>query len=250
MYASLLGCVAVFAHRVTAQKPSEETGVAAALQKEANDATTDFNNWLFYICGALVVTVAGYKILLESVKYVRTLACLTSDTQRYFSLPSESYAFFKKHMMYAPVFRKRHNREFQLSSAVNIGTLPTRLQLLFLVLYLSTNVAFCVVSIHWSQDFGTVANELRNRTGVLAIVNMVPLFVLAARNNPLIQVLAISFDTFNLLHRWFGRIVVLESTVHAGAWIAGQVKSKGWVGVTATFKNSQMIMFGLIVSIP
>jgi hypothetical protein len=123
------------------------------------------------------------------------------------------------------------------------------MQLLLLTGYIGTNVAFCVVSIHWDQAFGTVASELRNRTGVLAVVNMVPLFVLAARNNPLIVALGISFDTFNLLHRWFGRIVVLESLVHTGAYIAAVVQPTGsWAGVLKSF-SSPMIMYGLIVSI-
>jgi hypothetical protein len=39
--------------------------------------------------------------------------------------------------------------------------------------YFGTNVAFCVVSIDWSQSYATVAKELRNRTGILSVVNMV-----------------------------------------------------------------------------
>lgn len=60
--------------------------------------------------------------------------------------------------------------------------------------------------------------ELRGRSGTLVILNMVLLFLPAARNNPLIWILYISFDTYNLLHRWLGRIIVLESVVHTAAW--------------------------------
>lgn len=252
MYEIIVGIVAMGAVGASAQSPPVQTGAAAeaaaALKADAVKANKNFNDWLFFIVGGLVVIMAGYRILLESVQYVRTLACLTSDSQRYFSAPSESYAFLKKHILYAPVFSKRHNREFQLSSAVNIGTLPTRLQLLFLLSYLGTNVAFCVVSIHWSQPFVTVARELRNRTGILAIVNMVPLFVLATRNNPLIKTLKISFDTYNLLHRWFGRIVVLQTLAHTGAWIAAQVQPQGsWATVIKSLQTDPMIIYGLIV---
>jgi hypothetical protein len=54
---------------------------------------------------------------------------------------------------------------------------------------------------------------------------MVPLFLLAGRNNPFITFCGISFDTFNLIHRWFGRIVVLEAIAHSIAFIAGKVHS-------------------------
>lgn len=113
------------------------TGAAAAaakaLQVKAAMFNQDFYNYIFIICGSLVAALLVWRVGIESVKHVRTLACLNNNTQRYFTVPSEKFASFKKHVLYAPIFRKRHNREFQLSSAVNVGTLPTRLQLLFLM---------------------------------------------------------------------------------------------------------------------
>lgn len=41
-------------------------------------------------------------------------------------------------------------------------------------------------------------------------MEQVPLFLFASRNNPLIKILDLSFDQFNLLHRWLGRIVTIE----------------------------------------
>ena len=46
---------------------------------------------------------------------------------------------------------------------------------------------------------------------------------MAGRNNPLIKLLDVSFDTWNLLHRWLGRIVVLESLAHTICWMVGKV---------------------------
>ncbi len=216
---------------------------------DMNNANDAFYNYLFIICASLVAVMAAWRVISESVKYVRTLTCLNNSTQRYFSKSSESFATFKETLLYAPIFRKRHNREFQLSTAVNIGTLPTRLQLLFLVAYFGTNITFCVASIYWDQDFATVSMQIRNRTGVLAIVNMVPLFIMSARNNPLIHWLNISYDTFNLLHRWFGRIVVLESLAHTGTWLVFYVHQNGWSSAMASVRSSQMLMFGFIVSL-
>jgi hypothetical protein len=185
--------------------------------------------------------------MIVSVRYVRLLACLTNDTQRYFAKPSQKYATFKKNLLYAPIFRKRHNREFQLSTAVNVGTLPTRFQLLFLIAYLGTNIAFCVVKIHWNQPLSIVAVEIRHRSGILAVVNMVPLFLMAARNNPLIHCLDMSFETFNLLHRWFGRIVVLQSLLHTLAWMFSTAKMSGWTVVGSSIKTDPQVLFGVLV---
>lgn len=165
------------ARMATAQKPPAATGAAAAaamvLSQDADNFNQDFYNYIFIILASLIVSLTIWRVTIESVKYVRTLTCLNNDTQRYFVTPSKAFSSFKKNLLYAPIFRKRHNREFKLSSAINVGTLPTRFQLLFLLAYFGTNVAFCVVSITWDQPLATVGKQLRNRTGILAVVNMV-----------------------------------------------------------------------------
>jgi hypothetical protein len=54
---------------------------------------------------------------------------------------------------------------------------------------------------------------------------MIPLFLLAGRNNPIIKLTGISFDTMNLIHRWFGRIVILEAIAHTVCWMALKVQT-------------------------
>lgn len=146
---------------------------AATAQKNAAILNQDFYNYIFIVLASLIAALTIWRVGMESVKYVRQLTCLNNDTQIYFTRPSERFAAVKKHILYAPVFNKRHNREFQLSSAINVGTLPTRFQLFFLVGYFATNVAFCVVGITWGAAAATAAGQLRNRTGILAVVNMV-----------------------------------------------------------------------------
>ena len=157
---------------------------------------------------------------------IRLLVSLGRENQRFFAAPPSTWAsFIKKHVMYSPLFRVRHNREFQLSTAVNVGTLPTRFQTFFLIGYLTGNIVFCTFMIDYAMDTTSMLGEVRNRTGVLSVVNMVPLFLLAGRNNPLIQLLGISFDTYNLIHRWLGRIVVLEAVTHMVCWMTAKVMS-------------------------
>lgn len=176
--------------------------------------------WTWIACaGSLII----YQIIIHSVRYVRTITCLNNDSQRFFARPNLSYSTLKRDFIYAPLLRTRHHREFKLSAALNVGTLPSRMQTLYLAGYLAMNVAFCVLSIDWSGVEKSVASELRNRTGVLAVMNMLPLFLMAGRNNPLIKWCGISFDTFNLIHRWIGRIVVLEALAHTCAWMVSKV---------------------------
>lgn len=208
----------------------------------------DIQYWLGWIWVAFVGSFLFYQICFHFVRYVRTVACLNNETQRYFAVPHVHYARFKKHLLDAPLFRTRHHREMKLSTAINIGTLPSRLQLLMILGYFSTNVAFCVISIDFSGQFSKVAGELRNRCGVLAVMNMLPLFILAGRNNPLIQFCGVSFDTFNLVHRWIGRIVVLEAIAHTTAWMTNKVHTLGWSAVAHSFGHSQFIQTGLMAT--
>ncbi|TVY84944.1 Ferric reductase transmembrane component [Lachnellula suecica] len=233
----------------TSKAATPSAAAAAAAKVAAANAgalNQDFYNYIFIILASLIAALTIWRVGMESIKYIRTLTSLNNDTQTYFAIPTKGWAGFKKHVLYAPIFSKRHNREIQLSSAINVGTLPTRFQLAFLLSYFGTNILFCVYSIDWDQPLAIAAKELRNRTGILAVVNMIPLFVMASRNNPLINWLNLSFDTFNLLHRWFGRIVVLEALTHAIAWGAATYSAGGWAAISKAITGSPMIMYGFI----
>ncbi|RBR03521.1 hypothetical protein FVER53590_07148 [Fusarium verticillioides] len=196
------------------------------LAKEIAETTNgNLSKYLMIVCGAVSAAVIVWKVCERIIGLTRHVSCLNNDKQRYFAIPNQKFAALKRHLLYAPVFSKRHNREIQLSKAINVGTLPTRFQLLFLVSYFVSNVVWCVIDIDYSADMVTACGVIRNRTGVLSTVNMVPLFLLAGRNNPLIPLLNISFDTYNLIHRWFGRIVILEALAHTLAHYG----KNGWV---------------------
>lgn len=208
------------------------------------------SNYLLVVLGSISVVLLAYRLTMLLIRYVRTVTCLYNDTQRYFAEGSERYSWFKRNVQYSPILSKRHNREFQLSSALNVGTLPTRLQLVFLLGYFATNVAFCVMTIDYSGDLKTVAGLVRNRTGYLSVMNMIPLFLMAGRNNPLITLLGMSFDTFNLLHRWLGRIVALEAVAHTLAFLVSAASTSGWDGAFQTVFRVPYMMWGFIVCTP
>ncbi|KAI1144554.1 ferric reductase like transmembrane component-domain-containing protein [Hypoxylon sp. FL0543] len=224
------------------QTPGEgqATGWTPAMENES------LSNYLLIICGAVSVALIIWRVTTALITYIRTVTSLSNDTQRYFARPSTKFSWIKKNLLYSPLFRKRHNREFQLSSAINVGTLPTRFQFLFLVGYFATNVAFCVVHIPFADSFEDAAKQLRNRSGTLATVNMIPLFLMAGRNNPLIPLLGMSFDTFNLLHRWFGRIVILEAVCHTLAFLVASAAGSSWAAALNTTVTVPFMLYGFI----
>lgn len=155
---------------------------------------------------------------------------------------------FKKFVLYSPLFRTRHNKEIQLSSAISVGTLPSRLHTLLLLLYLASNIVYCCLLDFKKENKASLVAELRGRTGHLAVINMVPLVVLAGRNNPLIPLLRVSFDTYNLFHRWIGRIVVLESVAHTVAWAVNMHRARGWAGIQKRIAEDTFTQYGLVAT--
>lgn len=168
------------------------------------------------ILAAVIAALGLYRVAVCSDRYIRNLACLNSSNQRYFQLPPPTVAWIKQHLLYAPLFRSRHSREFRLYS-MNLGILPTRLQSIFLAGVFAVNISYCIHGIPWHGAQQEKLSQFRSRTGVLAIVNMIPLVLLAGRNNPLIAALNLSFDTFNIVHRFFGRMVMIEAVAHSVA---------------------------------
>ena len=181
-----------------------------------------FAHYLLILLAGIAIALGVYRVVIHSVQYIRTLTCLNNDTQRYFRAPNHAFGNIKQHLLYAPLLRKRHNRELRIS-ALNLGVLPTRFQSLFLTAVVLMNVIFCVYKIEWHGQQSALLSHLRNRTGTLAVVNMIPLVIMAGRNNPLILLLNVSFGNFNFIHRWFGRIVVVEAVVHVLAFTISMV---------------------------
>jgi hypothetical protein len=208
----------------TLQSLVKRAGGGHAKDPAAANDNIDVQNYLGRIWWCFVVAFTVYQVILYFVRYVRLVSCLGNETQRYFSIPNAAFARFKKSCIDAPLFRTRHHREFKLSSAIGVGTLPSRMQTFFLVGYFAVNIGFCIYKIQYSS-FAAGAGVLLSRSGIMAVINMIPLFLLAGRNNPIIKLTGISFDTMNLIHRWFGRIVVLEAIAHTVCWMALKVQT-------------------------
>lgn len=130
-------------------------------------------SYLLIICSAISISAVLWRMTDIRNKYVRRIVCMGSSRQKYFTIPSPSITMLKRHLLYVPVFHKRHNREFRLSSAINVGAMPTCFQLIFIAGYLATNASFSVINIPSSATRAETLSMLINRTGVMAVTNMV-----------------------------------------------------------------------------
>ncbi|KAH8705370.1 ferric reductase like transmembrane component-domain-containing protein [Talaromyces proteolyticus] len=199
--------------------------------------------------GCTVAVILVWSTLSRLTCYIRRIAGLSNERQRYFVPAHKWLAVARKHILYAPLFHNRHHREFQLSRAINMGTLPSRIHSFILIGILAMNIALCTVNVPYHT--GKAVGVIQKRTGTMAITNLIPLVLLASRNSPLIPLLRVPYDTFNLFHRWLARIVVLEALVHVFTWCVPKAQMDptiGWDAVRLEFEDSAFIRSGLIAA--
>lgn len=203
----------------------------------------------------LVVTFLGLCALTLVIRlanmgnaHLRHISVIGNPTQQAFWTNNHTrwWPALKRHLLLAPLWRNRHNREIQISSAVTVGTLPSRFHTLLLVTYVLSNVAYCLVLPYDRPETGSVLAALRGRTGGLAALNLIPTVLFALRNNPLIPILRVSYDTFNLLHRWTARMVVVEAVAHTVAWWLNTHEAAGWHGVAQSLADTTSYRWGMV----
>lgn len=182
---------------------------------------------LFALAGVVLILFAGRIAILT--RHRRRLRGILqgNDQWRYIGI-SSFYAKFKKHVLYAPLLSARHNREFRLFGRVHMGTIPLRLETGILTVYLALNIIFLFVLVDWDAAFHEKLFQLKYAAGHLAVMNMPVLVITAGRNNPLIPLLGIPFDTFNLVHRWVGRLIAVDSVVHMGCVLGMMEHQSEW----------------------
>jgi hypothetical protein len=209
----------------TASGGSQATQISTSTSSSASpspfspdEMSLHLPTFILVALGGLVILFLAYRIIVSVAYYIRTLVCLNNKQQLFFRRPSPPFAKFKKHVLYAPLFRKRHVAEFRPFPWLNLGGLPSRIQSFVITGVLAMNIALMVKGLGWKAEESEVLNSLMARSGTLAVVNLIPMVILSGRNNPLIPLLGIEYGTFNVVHRWFGRLVSLESFIHGIAW--------------------------------
>lgn len=202
--------------------------------------------WSLGIVGLVMLLIRIVELVWAKLRLLSAMS-LPGDKQHFWRRTQwHRMPGLKSGLIYAPLWKKRHNREIRLSSAANMGTLPSRFQSLLIFGYLASNLAYMFILDWKNANKYALCAEIRGRSGTLSVVNMVPLIIFAGRNNPLIGLLNISFDTYNLLHRWMGRISVIEVLIHMIVWAVVQVADDGWAGVANRILHDRFIGFGTV----
>ena len=197
--------------------------------------------------GLLIVTIIYrvFNMFASHTRRILTVGARSSDQRYWMYNRSTFWPSMKRNLIYAPLWRNRHNKEITFSRAIAIGTLPGRYHTLLLFLYLASNTAYMLV-LDYSQNQYAIGASIRGRSGILAVINLIPTILFALRNNPLIHLLGVSYDTFNLLHRWCGRIVILFAFIHTFAWAWSTHMAGGQEQVRVALATSMSYTWGMV----
>lgn len=196
----------------------------------------ELNYTYAHILMLTLLVVILYAIFLRvaqrTITVLRHLTVLGNPDRQQFWQVNQTrwWPWLKKYVTYAPLGRVQHNAEIWLADNVSLGCVPSRGHFLLIAMYFITNLAYCLV-LPYNREKELVLVNLRGRSGMLAALNMIPTVLFALRNNPLISWLQTPYDTFNLFHRWLGRIVIIEATLHTVAWLAVTHAQGGWPAI-------------------
>ncbi|KAH7149028.1 ferric reductase like transmembrane component-domain-containing protein [Dactylonectria estremocensis] len=133
---------------------------------------------------------------------------------------SRTWTWLNSTLIHPPAWGSSHRTP--VASYLGGGLVPTRGQVLYVALISFLNVVFLVApyySLHPQSSFASLREQevslIGNRAGVLALGNMVALFVFSSRNNVLLYLTNWSHGTFLILHRWLGYWTIILTALHS-----------------------------------
>ncbi|CAK49168.1 hypothetical protein CBS115989_2301 [Aspergillus niger] len=201
---------------------------------------------MFILAGALFVLFVG-RTLIRLGHRRRLREILRTDKQGRFKRRSTISTILYKHVFHAPILSIRHSRYLKLGNNIHMGILPLRFEAALLAVYIAINIVFFFVMVDWWKDWDEVIFEFQYSAGSMAVLNLPGLVLAAGRNNPLVPLLGIKFDCFNLMHRWVGRTIIFSGLVHMIAAVIMKVSEEGGlVAATHLIWTTKFFVCGLV----
>ncbi|KAK5430803.1 hypothetical protein LTR34_005362 [Exophiala xenobiotica] len=225
----------------------EDTDVDKRILDDLNYSLSHYYIWtILGIIGVFLV----YRISQSATVYMRFLVSINGagGARHYFSSGSPSTSFLKARLLYAPIFRNRKARELALGRWIVLGCLPTRIEAAIILIFIAANGFYLTWKLPWTKSNAEVLKASANRAGTLCVANLLPIMVLSSMRNPLISLLNISYATFNMMHRWVGRLAFLQALAHTTCWLIVKVESKGWAAMRSA-THTPFIYSGLTAAL-
>ncbi|KAJ8100517.1 ferric reductase like transmembrane component-domain-containing protein [Lipomyces tetrasporus] len=128
---------------------------------------------------------------------------------------------FRKYVTLPAAFGGKHITSIKWRN-VGIASVPIRWQFVAVFVLFSLDVIFLFVdmwvtdtpnTVYYTNDIMTARN-IGDRAAILTLSQLPVLFLFGGRNNILMFYTGWSFDTFNVFHKWLGRIILMNMSIH------------------------------------
>lgn len=120
-----------------------------------------------------------------------------------------------------------HTSYYNFMGKFFIGLFPSKLETSIVTNYAVLNgilLAICYkydsTNSLFSSKTQQVLRLLADRSGILAFGNLPIIFLFGTRNNILMWLTGFSLSTFIALHKWIGRIMIINSLIHSVSYLA------------------------------
>ncbi|CAB4252986.1 similar to Saccharomyces cerevisiae YKL220C FRE2 Ferric reductase and cupric reductase, reduces siderophore-bound iron and oxidized copper prior to uptake by transporters [Maudiozyma barnettii] len=117
-----------------------------------------------------------------------------------------------------------------------IGLLPTRLETTIIINYAILNGIMLAVGYKIDPTnslFKSYPQQIlrlvADRAGILAFGNLPIIFLFGTRNNLLMGLTGFNFTTFISLHKWVGRVMIINSLIHSACYLCYSIFSGSFV---------------------
>ncbi|VVT54097.1 uncharacterized protein SAPINGB_P003905 [Magnusiomyces paraingens] len=167
---------------------------------------------LGYWCGVIVIgTVINFLTIVTPKVLLKMNNPMVVKFRQLFSTPA--------------TFGFKHSIPIGCCKNIIAMATPTRAQSLVVAGYVVMNIILGMIKYEPfvpNMWYDTVHEQLiryiTDRTGMMGTIQIIPVFIFAARNNLLQLLTGWSFDTFNVYHRWVARVMMFHIFMHSVTW--------------------------------
>ncbi|KAK9385124.1 ferric reductase NAD binding domain-containing protein [Lipomyces mesembrius] len=167
------------------------------------------------------------------------------------SKPGSLVTFFRKHIILPATFSRKHVSPIRFFG-VSWNVMPLRWQTLLIVGFVLLNVILIFVHhniIRESHEAWAIpaARFYANRSGIMATTMIPLLFLFGGRNNIMTTVTGWSHETFNMFHRWTGRMMFFQSLVHGAGFTSYYIMDGGYETYYYNMYKNYANLWGIII---
>lgn len=153
---------------------------------------------------------------------------------------------FVKHIYLPAMFGETHTGSTTLHDSIPPVSLPLRGQAICMFVYFALNIILGMLAYtSWIRPYYTPIFAAK-QWGFFAVLNSLFLVLHAGRASPLLWLTNMSFSTAMFVHRWLGRLIVLESSIHSVMHFYLYIEEEGYTTTSLILGAVPFVSWGMI----